>query len=269
MTARFRLLPDFMIIGAQKGGTTSLFRLLEKHPCIVPAARKEVHYFDNMYNDLQYGLNWYRAHFPMFLSRYYKRWIHRQKMLTGEASPYYIFHPRAPERIFNVVPRVKLILLLRDPVTRAYSHYHHSVRKGYESLTFEQAIDQEEGRLAGEVEKLCEDTYYVSFNHAHFSYLSRGIYLKQVLNWHRYFPKEQLLILRSEDFFSDPARIYNQVLEFLELPARNLDSYPKYNGRDQYPGINPNTRKQLTEYFHLYNEKLCEYLGMDFDWSVA
>jgi hypothetical protein len=266
MTSRLRLMPDFMIIGAQKGGTTSLFRLLEKHPCIIPAARKEVHYFDNMNNNLQYGMDWYRAHFPTLFNRYFHRWINHQNVITGEASPYYIFHPLAPERVFGTVPKVKLIAMLRDPVARAYSQYQHNMRKGYESLTFEQAIDLEEERLGREIEKLMGDGNYYSFNHAYYSYLSRGIYLQQLINWHRSFPKDQLLIIRSENFFSDPASVYGQVLAFLELPEWNLENYSKYNDSGGYPEMNPDTKEQLTDYFRPHNERLFEYLGVDLGW---
>ena len=117
-------LPDFIIIGAQKSGTTSLYRFIVKHPAIAPATKKEVHYFSIWY---KFGELWYRSHFPTNLSRYnfYKRT--NQKLLSGEASPVYLFYPVVPGRMKELLPDVKLIVILRNPVDRAYSHYHHSL----------------------------------------------------------------------------------------------------------------------------------------------
>ncbi|HSL47018.1 MAG TPA: sulfotransferase domain-containing protein [Anaerolineales bacterium] len=269
ITGGLRILPDFMIIGAQKGGTTSLYRLLEKHPSILPAAKKEVHFFDNVNYNFRNGLNWYRAHFPMLISQSYKKWMHSQSAITGEATPYYIFHPEVPARVFRATPNVKLIAMLRDPVARAYSHYHHNVRKGLEQLTFEEAIALEQERLAGESEKLQADKNFFSHNHMHYSYLSRGLYLQQLINWHRYFPKEQVLVLRSEDFFSDPIGIYQRVLNFLGLPEWDLDQYSKHNDGGGYPTMNSETRDRLIEYFHPHNLRLQEYLGLDFGWCFS
>ena len=264
VTSPLRLLPDFMIIGAQKCGTTFLYRLLNRHPYIVLSSRKEVHYFDNVGNNLRYGMNWYRSHFPTHFYRYYQRCFGRN-FITGEASPYYIFHPSVPERVFQKVPKVKLIALLRDPVARAYSHYHHNVRNGFEQLTFEQAIGREEERLEREEERLKADTSYYSYNHVNYSYLSRGIYLRQLINWRRYFSEEQMLLIRSEDFFSNPAQIYSKILAFLGLPEWDIDEYSGSNSNG-YPDMDPDTEKRLIVYFHPHNEKLYEFMGVDFGW---
>ena len=114
-----RLMPDFIIIGAARCGTTNLYRNLTQHPYIVPAFRKEVHFFDHTSN-FKNGVAWYRAHFPLLLYKHYKQ-VRKQDIVTGEASPYYIFHPHAPKRAFEIVPQVKLIVMLRNPVDRAYS----------------------------------------------------------------------------------------------------------------------------------------------------
>jgi hypothetical protein len=267
MTGSLRTLPGFMIIGAQKGGTTSLYRLLEKHPGILPAARKEIHFFDNVNHNFRFGINWYRAHFPTQIKQSYTRWIRSQNTLTGEATPYYLFHPLAPERVFHATSKVKLIALLREPVARAYSHYQHNVRKGLERLTFEQAIALEEQRLKRDVERLHVDERYFSYNHMHYSYISRGLYLQQLIRWHRYFPKKQLLVIRSENFFTNPTEAYRQVVEFLEVPPWNLNQYPKYNDGGEYPDINPATKSRLADYFRPHNLELYKYLGIDFGWG--
>ena len=119
--------PNFLIIGAQRCGTTSLYNYLIQHPQIVPSSKKEVHFFDLNFH---LGQSWYEKHFPEV----------SDNILTGEASPYYIFHPLCPKRIFDYDPSVKLIVILRNPIDRAYSHYRHIVRLGHEPLKFEDAL---------------------------------------------------------------------------------------------------------------------------------
>jgi len=255
-------MPDFIIIGAQKCGTTSLFNYLKQHPCIFPTFRKEVHFFDLEFSK---GATWYRTHFPSSLYKAYIRQMRKQDFITGEATPYYLFHPVVPKRISEIIPQVKLIVLLRNPIDRAYSHYYHELRKGREALSFTDAIEREPERLHGETEKMLEDEDYYSFNHHRYSYRTRGIYVDQLKAWANFFPKEQMLILKSEDFYADPSTSLKQVLEFLNLPSWELKEYKKYNYAN-YPKIEATTKKRLTDYFQRYNSMLYEYLGMDFDW---
>lgn len=259
------LIPDFIIIGAQRCGTTSLYNYLTKHPHVVSSYKKEVHFFDVNFKN---GIGWYRAHFfPSFSYKYYVKQISKQDIVTGEASPYYIFHPHAPKRILETVPRAKLIALLRNPVDRAYSHYRHEVKLGVETLSFKDAIEKEEERLRGEMEKMLEDENYYSFNHQHYSYLSRGIYVDQLKTWMNLFPKEQILILKSEDFFNDPPAIFKQVLEFLNLPSWELKEYRKYNVGWLAEKMDATIRKRLIDYFEPHNQRLHEYLGVNFGWE--
>jgi hypothetical protein len=159
-----------------------------------------------------------------------------------------------------------LIVLLRNPVDRAYSHYHHQVTRGRESLSFEQAIEAEPQRLSGELEKIMADEHYLSFNQAHFSYLARGIYVDQLKAWSNLFPPEQLLILNSEAFFADPATTYCQVVSFLNAPESVLQSTNKRNV-GSYQKMSPATRQRLVEYFRPHNQRLYEYLGTSFNWD--
>ncbi len=153
-TNPMRLMPDFIIIGAMRGGTTSLYSYLTEHPNIGPAYMKEVHFFDVYFHK---GLPWYRAQFPSTVQKYYTERVQKQNFITGEASPYYLFHPHAPRRIARLLPHVKLIVQLRNPVSRAYSHYYHEVNGGHEKLSFAEAIDREEDRIGKETEKLARD----------------------------------------------------------------------------------------------------------------
>ena len=134
LTSPIRLLPDFLIIGAQKGGTTSLYNYVQAQPCVAPAARKEVHFFDRRLN-LNKGLTWYRGHFPTRVEQYSARHLRLQPFLTGEATPEYLFLPHIPHIVARVLPVIKLILLLRNPVDRAYSQYQHAVVQGTYSMS--------------------------------------------------------------------------------------------------------------------------------------
>ncbi len=175
-TAKLYVLPDMIIIGAMKCGTTSLFRYLAEHPDFFPPMTKEIHFFDSKYDQ---GLDWYRRRFPTKIKRLTCR-LRGRRIITGEASPYYMFHPHAMRRIASILPTVKLIVLLRNPVDRAYSHYHYEVKHGREQLTFEEAIDAEPGRLAGELDKMLQDEGYFSVHYGRHAYLRRGIYVEQL-----------------------------------------------------------------------------------------
>src|SRR5581483_7937596 len=214
ITSSIRLLPDFIIIGAQRGGTTSLYAYLSQHPQIAPAVTKEVHFFDN---NFEKGIGWYRTQFPFLIEKSIAKNIGKQNFITGEASPYYLFHPHVPERVAKVVPGAKLIVLLRNPVDRAYSHYYHEVELGHEKLSFEEALAQEEARTHEECARIVADQHYRSYNHQHYTYLSRGIYANQVQRWLNLFPREQLLVIKSEDFYADPDGIFQQTLAFLDV----------------------------------------------------
>jgi hypothetical protein len=218
---------------------------------------KEVHYFDFHYSK---GVRWYRGRFP------YRRRL-RGGALTLDASPYYLVHPLAPERAAHLLPEVKLIALLRNPVDRALSHYHHEVKGGRESLSFAEAIEREAERLAGEEERLGNDPRYYSFNHHRYSYTTRGLYLQQLRRWTKHYPRTQLLVLRSEWLFQNPAAATAAVHDFLELRPFRLRSYrPFYEGR--YERAMPEEmRAKLVAYFAPHNRELFHWLGEHYDWS--
>jgi hypothetical protein len=255
-TTPLRVLPDFLVIGVMKGGTTSFFNYLARHPQINPPFRKEVKFFDIHYPE---GIGWYRAHFPTHFKM-------KPGIVTGEATPYYIFHPTAPNRIAKVLPNVRLIALLRNPVDRAYSHYNHMVRVGREPLPFEEAIEHETERLNGEEEKIIADPRYSTFNHLHYSYLARGRYIEQLQKWFAIFPREQMLILASEELYTSPAAAYRKAIEFLGLSAWEPDDFRVYK-QGVYEEMPASTRKYLIDYYRPYNQKLNEFLNMSFDWD--
>jgi Sulfotransferase domain len=254
VTSPFRPLPDFLVLGAQKAGTTALYEYLRRHPQITGPSWKEVSFFDRHWAR---GESWYRGNFPN-LAR-------TRGKLVGEASPSYVFHPLAPQRVQKVVPEVRLIVLVRNPVDRALSQYNHEVALGREPLPFEEALDAEEERLRGEQERMAADPRYFSREWWSHTYKARGRYAEQLQRWLAVFPREQLLVLPTDDLDSDPAQAHAQVLEFLGASPQRLDSYPRVYEREYEP-MKPETRERLAAEFEEPNRRLYELLGRDLGW---
>jgi hypothetical protein len=248
-----RSLPSFVIIGGMKCGTTSLYQYLVQHPGVEQGFREEVHYFDLNYGR---GLPWYRAHFPR---------KGKDAPMAGDDSPYYLYHPLVPRRVATDLPDAKLIVLLRNPVDRAYSHYNHEHRRGRENLPFEQALDEEARRLEGEEERMEADGSYISFNHQRYSYMARGRYAEQLTRWFDHIPRERFLVLKSEEMFKDPRSTFDRTLEFLDLPPMTLEGFDVFNPGG-YPSMDEKTHKRLEDHFQGPNEDLHRLLGRSFDW---
>lgn len=166
----------------------------------------------------------------------------------------------------ETLPQARLIALLRNPVDRAYSHYQMIVRFGQEPLTFEEALAAEEARLTGEKEKMLADGHYHSFNHQYFSYLSRGVYVDQLIHWSNFFDDGQILVLKSEDFFDHTWETLNLALDFLGLPEWRPETWEVVLKGGYEERMNPATRRRLEEYFEPHNRRLYEYLGVNFEW---
>ncbi len=231
-------LPDFVIIGAQKGGTSLLYRLLIRHPLVEPAATKELHFFDNNFSE---GLSWYRRYFPQ------RKYLDDRKTVSGEATPAYLFDPLVPERMAKTVPDAKLVTLLRNPADRAYSQYQMGVRRGNEVRSFEEATQQE---LAGETGA---------------GYLVRGLYAEQLERFSFFAERDHLLVMKSEDFFSRRWEVFGRTLAFLGLPPLEPFAVPP-STKAVYSPMDQATRRRLEAYFEPYNQRLYEYLGVDFGW---
>jgi hypothetical protein len=259
-----RLLPDFVIIGAAKAGTTSLYGWLGEHPYVAPATQKEVHYFD--YNYYR-GEDWYRAHFPPERERAAFASEHGRPFLTGEASPPYITHDWAPRRLARLLPNAKLLVTLRNPVDRAYSQFQMSRREGEEPLEcFGDAIDAEAQRLAPELARAQVDHRYNSWPIGCWSYLLRGRYAEQLQRWFALFRREQFDIMTLEQLASEPQQRLDAVHEFLGLPPHRYDNLKPLHTAT-YDAIPTDVRRRLSEYFRPHNERLYELLGTDLGWE--
>lgn len=255
-----RALPSFIIIGAQKAGTTSLFNYLGQHPDIFPSFTKEVHFFDGgmkpEVDTFALGESWYRAHFPAVG----ELGDHR---VAFEASPLYIFNPLVPGRIADLVPQVKLIAVLRDPVDRAISHYFHERRGNREHLTIDEALRAEEDRLAP-ILRSRDYKNEVFINH---SYKARGRYGEQLERFFARFERENILIIDSDELFSRPGDVLRQIFGFVgvdeDFQVRNLKplNVGSYRGDEE-----AKVREFLEEYFQPHNEFLYDLIERKLSW---
>jgi hypothetical protein len=262
LTATDRMRPGFLIAGAQRCGTTSLFKTLAQHPALLPPPfHKGVHYFDMAYHR---GFDWYLGHFPTRA----RGEATRRKVgaaITGESSPFYMFHPLAGERIAQALPEVKLLVLLRDPVERAYSAHSHELARGYETEPFDRALDLEPQRLAGERERMLADPRYVSHHLQHNAYLARGRYIEQLDRLVAIFGRDRLHVVDSDEFFAAPQAPFDEVCDFLGLPRRTDIVFGRHNARRRAP-MAPELRARLEEHFAPYDERLAAWWGRTPSW---
>lgn len=233
----FRLLPDFLVIGAMRGGTSSLYKYLSGHREVIASLRKETSYFSRHFYR---GEGWYRAHFPLAAHR---RWAeaHDRRLVTFEADPGYLVDPRAPGRAAQLLPRAKIVAVLRDPVDRAVSHHQHMVRLGFEPLSFADAVAAEDSRIEADLERLSTDTAYHSARFERFSYLHRGFYAPQLDRWLAHYPRPRILVIRSEDLFHEPVRSWTALMTFLDLDV----TVPRAFANHSYRGGGLSDRPQL------------------------
>lgn len=249
-----RVLPDLIVIGVVRSGTTSLYHYLSQHPSIIKSAYDELGYFDSNY---KLGLNWYKSLFPSIFTK--KNIIKKSgKFITYDVTPFYIYHNKIPQRIHQILPNSKLIVILRNPVDRSYSNYF----LGNQEKKFEEIIADEK-KILNKIDKNNEDKYY---NFVHTSMLARGFYAEQLERWFKIFPKNQILIIKSEELAIETNKIMNDVFSFLGLPYYEISDKSKKNKID-YDAMKIETRTDLIDFFRPYNEKLYSLLGRNFDWE--
>ena len=257
-TSFMRSLPDFIVIGAAKAGTTSLYETICKHPRVLPAVRKEINYFDDPRMH-ERGALWYRQHFPTLLEKRLPR------KLTGEATPSYFPHPAAPARVARAVPRAKLVLALRNPADRAYSHYNMRLRRGREFMTFEDALGYEERRTAWDRERSATDPRHKAYGSYNYGYAEGGRYAEHLGRWLEHFAAERILVLEADRMRRDWQAALDEVCAFLGLepfcaPASSLNE-------GGYAPMSPAIREGLLDYFRPHNERLYSMIGRGFDWD--
>ncbi|MEQ6896508.1 sulfotransferase domain-containing protein [Microbacterium sp. KR10-403] len=273
LTAAWRPLPDFLLIGTKRGGTTSFYYDLLKVPQIVPMfpsakhlpkanETKGVHFFDSNYHR---GLRWYRSYMPTRGAR--DRAARRLGMpvLVGEASPYYLFHPLAAQRAHEAMPDAKIVLLLRDPVQRTYSHWKERRRSNAEPLSFEDALAAEPERLKGEEEKLANDPRYYSYAHEQQSYFSQSLYAKSLRRWADLFGMSNILVITSEEYYANQPAMIAQTAEFLGLDVESVAADARMNAAIGEP-LSPELESRLRREFAADRHELEAMVGRSLPW---
>lgn len=265
-TSRFRMTPSFIVIGGQRCGTTTIFKALSEHPQVMrPPVEKGTDYYTLNYKR---GLDWYRGHFPLRTSAKLQS---RGAMgpVAFEACTYYMFHPSAIERLAKDFPDIKLVAMLRDPVERAYSAYKHEFARGFETESdFERALELEDTRLVGEIERMRVDAGYESIAHRHHAYSHRGQYVEQLERVFQHFPQEQVHVMDSEAFFVDPEGQYSSLITFLGLDSYVPAKFDQHNARPSSP-MPEAAKNRLQEHYRAYDERLEDLLGRKVAWRSS
>jgi hypothetical protein len=243
---------DFVICGTQKGGTTALDAYLREHPEVCMADRKEVHFFDTeaFFASRSPDYSTYHAAFSPNVSH----------KLIGEATPIYMYWRDAPRRIWEYNRDMKLVVVLRNPIERAFSHWNMERAKGADDLSFWDAIHSEEKR--------CREA--LPYQHRVFSYVDRGFYLEQLRRLWSYFPREQVLILKNEVLKHHPCEALREVCDFLGVAHfSNLDSKDVHS-RPYESRMSSEERRFLQSLFEYEIRGLERELGWDCsDWLTG
>lgn len=258
--------PEFLIVGAKRGGTTSLWEYLAEHPGFLPlfpASRAKGTYYLTDYFDR--GEAWWRSHFATNRSRRAAERRLGYAPVTGEASPYYLFHPLAPQRARAAAPDAVVIATLRNPIERTFSHYKERFRHT-ETLSFEDALAAEEQRTAGEEERLTSEPGYVSFAHRHETYLAQSMYGPMLERWANAFPPEQLLVFTAEEMYANPQCVLDAITTRLGLPTRRLVDATPRNAAPS-PSIDPALRRRLEDRLAPTVAAVDEFLGRPTGWE--
>lgn len=261
LTSSRRMKPNFIVVGAQRCGTTSLFRVLSDHPEVLrPTMSKGIGYFDLNYDK---GSRWYLSHFPLRALAKVRRGAGVQ---TFESSGYYSFHPLAAERIAHDLPDVRIVLMVRDPVERAYSAFKHESQRGYEDASsFEEALLLEDERLTGEIQRICEDPSYESFHHRHHAYVSRGRYADQLDRFIEVLGRDRVYVVDADRFFSDPSIELAGLFAWLRLSPWIPARVDQWNARPSSP-MGEGVRQRLTLDFEESDQRLGELMGRTPSW---
>ena len=260
ITSPLRVLPDFFVIGAGRTGTTSLYHYLDQHPSLSKSAYDELGYFDVNFH---LGLHWYRSLFPSIFTKY-KIKLKTNFFMTYDVTPSYVRRPWNAERIKKLFPNTKLIIVLRNPVDRTYSHYHLAKKFG-ETRTFDELVKEDMNNILKWNVDSKDDNYFGT--KVEKSFLARGFYAEQLEKWFKLFSTNQIMIVPSEKLASDTQNTMSGIFKFLNLPEFKIPDTKKVNV-SQYSKMNPATRKLLIDFFKPYNEELNNFSNIDFEWNV-
>ena len=255
LTSQLRVTPDFLIIGAKRCGTTSLYEHLGNHPCIKKSIYDHIGFFDDNYH---LGKNFYKS---FFITKFEKKYLEKKfgKCITYDVTSSYIQKSVTASRVFEMFPKIKIIAILRNPIDRAYSEYNSHSRVNKTIATFESYIENEIIRIENG-----SDEYYDNLEER--SYLSKGFYFKQLKPWFDLFPKENILILSTEEFDQNTENVFNKIFNFLDIKEFSIVNAKKME-KGKYPNLNIETREKLSKFYRLRNLELYQLIGKDFMWN--
>ena len=259
ITSPLRVLPDFFVIGPGRTGTTSLFHYLDQHPSLSKSAYDELGFFDVNFH---LGFHWYRSLFPSILTKFRIK-LKTNFFMTYDVTPSYVRRPWIARRIKKLFPNSKLIIVLRNPIDKTYSHYYLSTTSG-ETRNFEEVIKKDMDDISKWNVNSKDDNYFAT--KVEKSILARGFYVEQLLSWFELFPKNQILIISSDELALNTKNTMNEIFKFLNLPEYEIPNTDKVNV-SKYSKMNPDTRKLLMNFFKPYNEQLFKFLDRKFDWN--
>lgn len=265
-TAAARPGPELLVIGAKRGGTTSLWKYLTMHPGVLPTFPraeqvKGTYFFDENW---ERGTAWYRSHFPTTATRSLVERRLGYPPVTFEASPYYLFHPHAPTRARSVVPNAIVVALLRDPVERAFSHWKER-RNHTEDLGFEAALEAEALRTNGEEARMLDDPSRVSMAHRHQTYVAQGCYAPMLERWFEAYGRERVVVEAAETFYADPQAFVDVLCDRLSLPRHDLGAVEPFNSEPS-ADMDPSTRAHLRTVFAPHVDAVEALLGRPMPW---
>ena len=266
-TSDVRMVPDFLMCGGNRCGTTALHRALIEHPLVAPPVlHKGINYFDVHYAK---GPDWYRGHFPVTALAQLRAGQWETPPLAMEASGYYLDHAYAVHRIARDLPGVKAIVMLRDPVERAHSAHRHNLARGFDTVSFDEAIELEPQRNEGERERMAADPAYVSWPDRHFSFIRRGQYVDRLEVFFELLGRHNVHVLFSEDFAENPGPEYDRVLDFLDLPThRPRAGFGRWNPSPPAE-MSTQARRRLEEHYAPYDDRLEALLGAQLPWRQS
>lgn len=261
LSGPFRTIPDFFIIGTGFCAKTQLYNHLIQHPQILSGKLNETSYFDLNYSK---GINWYRSNFPTIFTKKLKEYS-QKTILIGETLN--IPNPKVPFRINSLKINPRAIAILRNPVDRTYARYLSTVRAGKENLPFDEAIELHKNNFSMNSLSGFQDESLMKNNGPKYNYLYRGIYIKFISKWLEFFQKEKLLVLSSEELFTNPLSTTNKALQFLGLSDLQTTEYTSKNLEESESPMNNQTRKELIDFFKPYNDELFKLIEKDFGWN--
>ena len=260
LTGSIRVLPDFLVIGAKRCGTTSLFYHLPEHPCISKSPHDNMGFFNDNFH---LGINWYKSFFPTIFTRN-KIKSKFGNCLTFDVTTTYMEEESTANNVYQTKPNMKIIVILRNPVDRAYSQYHLNLREKAEKRSFEDAMEEN----MNELNKESYERYEIKpkFSVEENNYLKKGLYAQQLRHWLNIFPMESMLILSTEEFESNQQVIYNKIFEFLNISQFEVKNTEKME-KGSYPQMKSETRSLLLDYFRSHNNELFKLINKKFDWE--